>query len=97
MVRPGGNVPDAKAQVNGPWPPVEVRVVEYGTFMTAAGSAAGLMTKGAIGTGGLPVEQDRANPHKITQIRRKGALFKAVINVLMAQMVKQTVHARRQP
>jgi hypothetical protein len=28
MVRPGGKVPDASAQVNGPIPPVEVSVVE---------------------------------------------------------------------
>jgi hypothetical protein len=39
--------------------------------------------------GGLPLEQERANPHKRIQIRRKTALFNPVINVLMAQIVLQ--------
>src|SRR5215469_8833336 len=83
-VRPGGSVPDATAQVNGPFPPVEVSVVEYATLITAAGSAAGLMTSGRTGIGGRPLAQESANPHKAIQIRRETALFKAVINVLMA-------------
>jgi hypothetical protein len=77
MVRPGGDVPDASAQVKGPLPPVEVSVVEYETMITAAGSAVEVMTSGAIGIGGLPVPQERANPHRnkqlITNKERKSA------------------------
>jgi len=91
IVRPGGRVPDASAQVNGPLPPTEVSVVEYGTLTTAVGSAAGLITKGPTGTGGLPEAHERANPHKITQIRSKRTLFEAVINVLVARIVMQGV------
>jgi hypothetical protein len=88
MVRPGGNVPDASAQVRGPLPPVEVSVVEYETMITAAGSAVEVMTSRAIGIGGLPVPQETANPHRNKQlIRRERALFNPAINVLMAQIV----------
>src|SRR6516162_2309103 len=91
MVRPGGSVPDDSAQVNGPFPPTEVSVVEYGTLITAPGSAAGLMTRGRTGIGGLPVAQERVNPHNTIQITTKRALFDAVIDVLMAQTVVQEV------
>jgi hypothetical protein len=91
MVRPGGRVPDESAHVKGPLPPVEVSVVEYGTLTTAVGSAAGFMTNGPTGTGGRPLLQESANPHKAIQIRRETALFKAVISVLMAQIAIQRV------
>src|ERR1022692_1233568 len=53
--------------------------------MTAAGRAAGPMTSGSTGTGGLPVVQERANPHKRTQTPRERALFNAVMNLLEAR------------
>ena len=67
MVRPVGNVPDASAQVKGPLPPVELSMVEYGTLITAAGSAVEVMTSGAFEFGGLPLPQERANPHRNKQ------------------------------
>ena len=68
-------------------------VVEYGTLITAAGNAVEVMTSGAIGIGGLPVAQERANPHRNKQlIRRERALFNPAINVLVAQSVVKGVH-----
>ena len=84
-------MPDASAQLKGPLPPVEVSVVEYGTLITAAGSAVEVMTNGAMGIGGLPLPQERANPHRNKQIRRERALFNPVINVLIAQIVVKGV------
>ena len=60
-------------------------------MITAAGNAVEVMTSGAIGIGGLPVAQERANPHRHKQIRRERALFNPVINVLMAQIVVKGV------
>jgi len=79
MMSSGGNVPDASAEVKAPLPPVEASVVEYGTI-TATGSAVEVMTSGAIGIGGLPVAQERANPHS-----RERALFNPLIIVLTEQ------------
>jgi hypothetical protein len=97
IVRPGGSVPDASAQVNGPLPPVEVSVVEYGTLTSAVGSGVGSMTRGRTAMGGLPVEQERANPTKTKQIRRVRALFNPVINVLKAQIVVRRVRMTHNP
>ena len=80
-------MPDASAQVKGPLPPVEVSVVEYGTLITAVGSAVEVMTRGPIGIGGLPLAQESANPQRNKQIRKERVLFNPVINVLMAQIV----------
>jgi hypothetical protein len=49
------------------------------------------MTRGATGIGGRPVLQERANPHRTVQIRKKRVLFNPVINVLMAQILVQGV------
>ena len=87
MVRPVGNVPDASAQVKGPLPPVELSVVEYGTLITAAGSAVEVMTSGPNEIGSLPLPHEMANSHRNKQIRRERALFNPVINVLIAQIV----------
>ena len=84
-------MPEACAQRKGPLPPVEIGMVENGTLITAAGRAVEVMTNGAIGIGGLPVAQERANPHRNKQIRRKRALFNPVINVLMAEIVVKGV------
>jgi hypothetical protein len=90
MMSPGGNVPDASAEVKAPLPPVEASVVEYGTI-TATGSAVEVMTGGAIGIGGLPVAQERANPHRNTQIGRERALFNPLIIVLTEQSMMKGV------
>ena len=96
-VMPEGKVPEAIAQVNGPTPPTEVKVVEYGTLMTAAGSAAGLMTSGRTGVGGRPVAQDSARISSTLQVARERARFNAVIKVLVAQItfVPGVVERRR--
>src|SRR5271157_1552833 len=92
IVRPGGRVPEARAQVKGPTPPVEVSVAEYGTLMTAAGSAAVLMTNGRTGFGGLPEEHDKAKTNPRIPLARERARFNAVIYILVAQNVVPYVH-----
>ena len=69
--RPGGSVPDASAQVNGPLPPVEVSVGEIRNIDHGSRNATGLMTRGPTATGSLPLPQEMANPHNARQIRRK--------------------------
>jgi len=93
MERPGGRVPEARAQVKGPTPPVEVSVAEYATLMTAAGSAALPMTRGRTGAGGFAAVHDKAKTSASIPVVREGVRFNAVINILVAQNVVPSIHA----
>jgi hypothetical protein len=68
--------------VYGPTPPVEVKVAEYGTLITAADKGVVLMTRGRGGRGGAPLWQEKVKRRIEPQITRREERFNAVMNDL---------------